>query len=204
MEKSWQHYWQQKKNKTIFILSLLALALVLFCFLHFLTYNENRAGYRFDDPILSQFSPIDVSGITFGITYLMGLLGIIIALKKPALFIQLVQAYTLITLFRMVSMYLLPLEAPADIIPLKDYFLQNTFYSGRDNLKDLFFSGHTATIFLFGIYFTDKKIKIIFFSAALLIGILVVLQHVHYSIDVVFAPVFAIAAARIQRKVGFC
>lgn len=203
MKINWQYYWQQKKNKVIFILSLFTLATVLFCFLHFLTYNENRVGYSFDDPILKRFYPVDVSGMTFGITYVMGLLGIIIALKKPALFIRLVQAYTLITFFRMLSMYLLPLEPPTDIIPLKDYCLQNTFYSGRNNLKDLFFSGHTATIFLFGIYFNETKLKILFWFGSAVIGMLLMLQHVHYSIDVFFAPLFALAAAMIQRKLGF-
>jgi len=203
MKTNWQHYWQEKKNRVAFFVSILLLALVLFCFLHFLTYNESRQGYRFNDPILSLFSPLDFSVITFGITYFMGLSGIAIALKKPKLFVQIVQAYILITFFRMLSMYLLPLEAPADIIPLKDFFLQNTFYSGRDNLKDLFFSGHTATIFLFGIYFSDKKLKIIFFLGSIVIGTLVMLQHVHYSIDVFFAPLFAIVAARIQRKLEF-
>ena len=90
-----------------------------------------------------------------------------------------------------------------DIIPLKDSFLQSSFYSGRENLKDLFFSGHTATIFLFAFGFRKKPLKILFAIGGTIVGILVVLQHVHYSIDVVVAPFVAYIAIRMQKKLKF-
>ena len=104
------------------------------------------------------------------------------------------------TLLRMLCLYLLPLEAPESILPLKDTFLQSTFYSGRENLKDLFFSGHTATIFLFAFGFRKKGTKRFFFVGACVVGVLVLVQHVHFSIDVLAAPLFAYVAVRVQKK----
>ena len=98
-------------------------------------------------------------------------------------------------------MYILPLESPASIIPLKDSFLQNSFYSGRENLKDLFFSGHTATVFLFAFAFKKRVLKLFFAIGGTVVGIFVVLQHVHYSIDVIVAPAFAYFSVYLQRKI---
>ncbi len=203
MKNAWQLYFSRPNKRTIFLFTLVLLAITLISFVYFLTFNENRTGYIFNDPILNLFQPVAISEITFFITYFFAIYGIIISFREPALFVSLLQAYTIMTLFRMACLYIIPLEAPAAIIPLKDTFLQSTFYSGRENLKDLFFSGHTATIFLFAFAFRKKGTKILFFFGACLVGILVVLQHVHYSIDVVAAPVFAFLAIKIQKKVKF-
>lgn len=200
MKNAWQIYFSRPNKRILFFLTLFFLVLTLTAFVFFLTYNEHRAGYTFDDPILKLFHPIAVSEITFFTTYFLGIYGLIISFRMPQLFTGLLQAYTMMTLMRMLCLYVVPLEAPASIIPLKDTFLQSTFYSGRENLKDLFFSGHTATIFLFAFAFRKKKTKWLFFIGATLIAVLVVAQHVHYSIDVVAAPVFAYVAVYIQKR----
>lgn len=203
MKNAWQLYFSRPNKRTIFLFTLSFLIITLISFVYFLTYNENRTGYVFDDPILNLFKPVAISELTFFITYFFAIYGIIISFREPALFVSLLQAYTIMTLFRMFCLYILPLEAPVSIIPLKDTFLQSTFYSGRENLKDLFFSGHAATIFLFAFAFKKKETKILFLFGALTVGVLVVLQHVHYSIDVLAAPVFAFLAIKIQKKVKF-
>lgn len=198
---NWKIFLNAKKNKLIFIFSFITLALVLISFLHFLTFNENREGFVFNDPILNLYNPKEISVFTFALTYILAISGIVISLKTPQLFIRLIQAYLIMTIFRMLCLFMFPLEAPKLIIPLKDIFLENTFYSGRENLKDLFFSGHTATIFLFGIYFDKKELKFLYFLGSLTIGIMLMIQHVHYSIDVAAAPIVAILASIIQKKI---
>ncbi len=201
MKNAWQLYFARPNKRTVFFLTLAILTVTLISFVYFLTYNEGRVGYIFDDPILNSFKPIAVSEITFFVTYFFAVYGIIISFREPPIFISLLQAYTILTFLRMLSLYFFPLEAPTTIIPLKDSFLQSTFYSGRENLKDLFFSGHTATIFLFAFAFRKKGTKRFFFIGAYLVGILVVMQHVHFSIDVIAAPLFAYCAIQIQKKI---
>jgi len=200
---TWKIYLSEKRNRIILFVSLLTLALTLLGFLHFLTFNEGRVGYLFHDPVLSLFSPFNISLFTFIVTYSLVLYGIASAFKTPVLLVRLLQGYMFMTLLRMACLYFVPLEPPADIIPLYDAFLKLSFYSGRDNLKDLFFSGHTATMFLFAFAFEDKKLKIIFTSGAILVGMLVLLQHVHYSIDVVAAPFVSWTSLKIQEKINY-
>lgn len=200
MKNAWQLYFSRPNKRTVFLFTIGILILTLISFVYFLAFNENRIGYVFNDPVLSLFKPFAVSEITFFITYFFAVYGIIISFREPPLFITLLQAYTIMTLLRMLCLYLLPLEAPESIIPLKDTFLQSTFYSGRENLKDLFFSGHTATIFLFAFVFRKKGTKMFFFVGACVVGVLVLIQHVHYSIDVLAAPIFAYVAIRVQKK----
>ena len=200
MKNAWQLYFSRPNKRTEFLFTIGILTLTLISFVYFLTFNENRLGYVFKDPILNLFEPVAISEVTFFITYFFAIYGIIISFREPALFVTLLQAYTIMTLFRITCLYVIPLEAPDKIIPLKDTFLQSTFYSGRENLKDLFFSGHTATIFLFGFAFRKIGIKIMFLFGASLVGILVIVQNVHYSIDVVAAPIFAFLSIKIQMK----
>lgn len=200
MKIAWRNYFSRPNKKIVFICSILMLAITLLAFIYFLTYNENRIGYVFHDPILRLFNPVALSEITFFITYFFAIYGLILCFREPALFVSIIQAYTLMTLLRMMCLYAFPLEAPESIIPLKDTFLQACFYSGRENLKDLFFSGHTATLFLFAFGFRKNRLKWAFGIAASTVAVLVVLQHVHYSIDVIVAPLFAFFVIRIQRK----
>jgi hypothetical protein len=201
-QSGWNTYWKNRRNKGIVLLSLSALTLTLFFFVHFLTFNEARKGFVFKDPVLGLFHPYSLSEYTFFITYLLGVYGLIVCAQKPQLFVKLVQAYTIMTLLRMACMFLLPLEPPELIIPLRDSFLRSSFYSGRENLKDLFFSGHTATIFLFVFIFENIRFKWFYAVGATVVGMLLVLQHVHFSIDVAAAPVFAYLGVHLQKKTG--
>lgn len=203
MKINWQTYWQSRGNRTVFIYSAVFLTIVLFCFLHVLTFIEDREGYIFNDPILNLFDPIDFSFTTFIVTYSFVLTGILITFRKPQLFVKLIQGYAILTLFRIFSLFFITLEPPPTIIPLQDIFLQSTFYSGRVNLKDLFFSGHTAILFLFAFDFTNPKLKILFIVGGIVIGTLVMLQHVHFSIDVFAAPVFAYLTIFTREKINF-
>jgi hypothetical protein len=199
---AWKLYFSNAKNIAVFFFTLTLLVIVLYCFTYFLIFNESRRGYDFNDPVLSLFTPIDVSMHIFVLTYVVSITGIILVLQKPVLFVQILQVYTGILLLRMFTMYLLPLEAPASIIPLKDFFLENTFYQNTTVLKDLFFSGHTATVCMFGVCFRNKTLKIIFYMFAAMIGFLLILQHVHYTIDVLVAPLFVFLAVYLQKQIN--
>lgn len=53
---------------------------------------------------------------------------------------------------------------------------------------DLFFSGHTGLPFLLALIFWDRlPLRIIFLASSVLFGVIVLLGHLHYSIDVLSA-----------------
>jgi membrane-associated phospholipid phosphatase len=99
-------------------------------------------------------------------------------------------------LFRILSMYVVPLDPPIGTLDLKDplIFVVGT---GTPITKDLFFSGHTSTMFLLSLTAINKKLKIIFLVSTFLVGFLVVLQKAHYTIDVVVAPFYAYCSYKI-------
>jgi hypothetical protein len=160
-------------------------------FAGFLAWNETRNGPVIYDPILSLFNPVDVTGFTFFFTYLGISVGILFSLRKPLTFYYLLTAILWIMLLRSICLYAVPLSPPPGMILLRDSLLESTFYSGDVLTKDLFFSGHTSNVCLIAFLTQYRPLKIFLFILAFLVGSLVLAQHVHYSIDVSAAPIFA-------------
>lgn len=183
-----------------FLISVFVLLIILTGFASLLAYIETRQGHAFYDPILNFIKPRDVSDFIFFVTYSAALIGLIYAFLSPYKFLHLIQMYGALTLLRVVTLFFVPLEPPTAIIPLRDEFLTNTFYAGNEHLKDLFFSGHAATLFLFYFFTINKFLKYTFLVAAIAVSIGVMVQHVHYSYDVIAAPIFAYIAYRVITK----
>ena len=89
-------------------------------------------------------------------------------------------------------------SAPEDIILLTDPVVDNIIGSSRTLTKDLFFSGHTSTAFLFFLMARNRTLRYILLVNCIAIAVLLLWQHVHYTIDVVVAPIFAFFAYWIQ------
>ena len=186
------------RNEFLIVLSILVTSLIAIS--NFLLFNELRHGSVLSDPILNLFSPIDVTWITFVVIY-SGLIAAIIYLaNKPELLTLAFLTYSFTALARIAAMYSLPLDPPTGIIPLNDPFVQ-LFGSGNILLKDLFFSGHTSTLFLLFLIITDKRVKSVFLLLTITVAVCVLLQHVHYTVDVIAAPFFTYAAYKFSENV---
>jgi membrane-associated phospholipid phosphatase len=157
---------------------------------------EGRQGVTLADPVLELINPIDLTWFTFGLIYISLILAIFSFAAKPEILLLALQSYSLLVIFRMMVMYSAPLDAPERLILLNDPFVQ-FFGSGEVLTKDLFFSGHTATLFLLFLISDKKQLKIIFLISTVLVGIAVLFQHVHYTIDVLAAPFFAYSSYKI-------
>ncbi len=198
---SWKKELKNKKFRLDILITILFLAMVLFCVTQFLGYNEQRFGFSFRDPILFMFKPIDVTWFTFIIMYGSIPITLIWLSKKPKMFFLGLQAYAIMLIFRVICMFLLPLNPPIDIITLTDPFVA-FFSTGMTFKKDLFFSGHTATMFLMFLCLEKGLLKTLLLIGTLSIGLLVLMQHVHYSIDVFAAPFFAYVSFIIAKRIN--
>lgn len=196
---SWKTFFQNNQKRTQFILTLIVLVPLLHFFSKFLTFNEKRAGALLNDPVLNLFNPIDLTWVTFALIYIAIILFLINIIKDPQKLMIALQTYSLMVLFRGIAMYLTPFDAPEKILVLNDPFVQ-LFGEGDILTKDLFFSGHTGTLFLLFLLVENKTLKSIFLIATILVGSAVLLQHVHYTIDVFVAPFVAYSSYRIIKK----
>ena len=162
----------------------------------FLEWNEARPGAALPDPVLALLAPRDLTWVTFSLIYLGIALGFARLLTKPRALVVALQAYVLMILLRIVAMWATPLEAPPGMLALHDPLVR-LFGPARLLSKDLFFSGHTSTLVLLGLTVPGRAWSAAFLAAAAAVGFSVLVQHVHYTIDVLAAPFFAYASVRI-------
>jgi len=194
--ESWKKAWENNVFRFYFSSILVMFFALIIPYGRFLDYIEGRPGSVLEDPILNLFSPLDVTWFTFGIIYISVILTLIRLSWQPSQLLITLQAYIFVALARMVSMYLIPLDPPPLLIPLEDPFVQSV--STGVLTRDLFFSGHTSTMFLLYLSCTSKKMKIFFLISTILVGLLVLIQHVHYSIDVMAAPFYAYTCYKLS------
>ncbi|HQJ46269.1 MAG TPA: phosphatase PAP2-related protein [Ignavibacteriaceae bacterium] len=200
LRASWQDFLADKRNKNELIISLILLAGVLAALAWFINYVENRQGVVFADPVLNLFDPIDLTWFTFSLIYFALIIAIVSLINYPDRLLFALQLYSLMAFVRIIAMFLLPLNPPEQMIILKDPFVE-FFGSGNTLTKDLFFSGHTATLFILYLVSVNKIIKIIFLINTILVAVFVLLQHVHYTIDVFAAIFFTYACYSLLEKV---
>jgi hypothetical protein len=172
------------------------LVVVLLSLARFLDYNEELSGFAFNDPLLILFSPIDVTWFTFGLIYISLLVALVSLSFYPEDFLIALQSYSLIFFFRFCTIFFLPLDAPSTTISLTDPFVE--FFGGGETLhRDLFFSGHVATMFIFYLTSRNMILKKIFLVNTFLIAAAVLIQHVHYTVDIIAAPFFTYTSYRM-------
>ncbi|WP_083325665.1 phosphatase PAP2-related protein [Hymenobacter coccineus] len=159
-------------------------------FYHFI---QHRAGHHLADPVLAHLPAHDVASPIFFLMYGSCIAAVAWLLGRPQLLGRGVWAYLLLQLLRMSTIWLLPLEAPAGILPFPDPFTEHVFHASTavPITKDLFFSGHTATVVLLALAVRGRWWRALLAAIAATIGGLVLVQHVHYVYDVLGAPIFA-------------
>jgi hypothetical protein len=182
----WIHAKREKFLLPKIIISLFVLVVTMLLFSRFTQFVEMRQGVQLSDPFLSLIPAIDLTWPIFSIIYGSIILGLSILLYYPERLVLLFGSYALMVMIRTLMMYLVPLDTPAGMIFLQDPFV-SLFVTGKTLTRDLFFSGHTATMFLLFLA-VPKKFKTFFFIATLFVGGAVLFQKVHYTIDVVVAP----------------
>jgi len=176
-----------------FFVSLIASLIAFILMLVFLEYVETRNGIALDDPFLPVFSPTDLRWITFSLIYSGMLLGLVSLCLYPFSLLLALRTFVVMSLLRIACLYLLPLGPPPGMIPLADPFIQ---LPGVPQVftRDLFFSWQIATLAILVFTAQWRDMRIIFSCVAVAVAVLLLLQHVHYTIDLVAAPCFAYVA----------
>lgn len=187
----WRTAWKMQGFSVRFIAALIVFIGLLIVFPTFFSFIESRKGYQITDPVLDAIPAMDFSPITFAIIWLVSFWFMIRMLQQPSIALKGLIAMDLIFLTRMLTIFLLPLEPPPGLVELQDP-ISNYFYGEEHAFitRDLFFSGHTSTQIMIGLILPGRKEKWMAFLGATAVAILVLVQHIHYTIDVAGALVF--------------
>ncbi len=199
---SWKNAWIAVDFRVKLIL---ALGIFLAGALQFPTYLRNiqlRKGVMLQDIILDALPAIDVSVPIFTLLYGTLVYMLIKTLKNASLFLLFAMTFVFETVLRMLTIALVPLDPPLSLVELKDPLTEAVVYASNQAItKDLFFSGHTATMVMVWIFLRGKTDKIIGAVACLSLALLLLVQHVHYSADVLAAFAFTFGSYQLANYV---
>jgi membrane-associated phospholipid phosphatase len=197
--QEWQEAWSVLGFRRKLIAGIMIVILILAMFPVFFQRIEQRHGILLNDPLLSYLPAHNVSIPLFIIIWTLSTLAAIRAIQSPRMFLTFVWSFVLLSIFRMLTISLTPLDPPAGLIGLVDP-LSNFFYGDKFITRDLFFSGHTSTVFVLSLCLPGRTEKKLALLATICVGLLLLVQHVHYTLDVLGGFVFGWLAYRIATR----
>lgn len=201
VELNWTAAWQDSRFRWQLILALAVFAIFPWKADDYFQWIQQREGIVMQDIVLTYIPARNVSIPIFAIIYVSVVYLILRIVRQPKHFLWFAWAFNIETLLRFACIYGVALNPPAGLVDLHDPIAELFIYG--ENLaitKDLFFSGHTATM-VFVCYFLPNRMerKIALLLTAILVMLLLV-QHVHYSLDILAAPVATWIAIKIAKR----
>jgi len=193
--------WKKAWTSSVFRnhLALTVMVFLASCMYQFycLRLWQARPGIQVNDVIQNLLPPFDFSVPIFVLEYSVLLLVFIYTLAEPQRLVKGLQMFAILMLARAAAVYLVPLEPPRDMVFLHDPMADLLLHTKNIVVtKDLFFSGHVSSLALLGLIAGSRYIKWYAALATVIVAVLIVWQHVHYSMDVAFAPVVSYACYR--------
>ncbi|MBP6386096.1 MAG: hypothetical protein KA313_08340 [Pseudarcicella sp.] len=200
--QSWSKAWQNNQFRWKFIGTLILFSIIAFNAPTYLGYIQTRKGVVLNDFILESLPALDVSNYIFVILYSLVVYFLSRTLCNAQLFLLFSMTFVIETYFRMLTIYLFPLEPPLGLIELSDPFAAIFIYGKKGAIThDLFFSGHTATMLIVCLFMKGKIQRFIAYLAALIVIVLLLIQHIHYTIDILGAFFFTFLAYFLAKRI---
>lgn len=188
--KNWKYFLGNKRNWIWLFFQSLIIFVFLKVFELVIQYSHYRQSFQLNDWFFI-FQPFDLSITICLFTYS----GILIAagylIRTPELFFNALNLLLAQNIIRAYCIYLVPLAPPEGMIYLNDPILAFAFYKGAEIKTDLFFSGHVSNLFLLALTIKELKLKYMVLIITVLVGIMLIVQRVHYSLDVISAPLIS-------------
>lgn len=198
LKQNWQNAYNTSLKRIKLLIGTILIVAIINIMPSFFRSIETRNGPVLNDWVLAHLPAYDVSVLIFAIIWGMGLLMAVRAFYKPSICTTYIWTLILICITRFISLSFVQLDPPVGLIPLVDP-LTSYFYGHAAITKDLFFSGHTSTMVLIYLNLDKKTDKIIAFIAALVVMFLLLIQHIHYTMDVLAAPVIVYGLFRFVK-----
>ena len=187
--QSYKTYFTDKTFLISFFGGLILLATSLVSQFFVTGYVNDLPSTPVTDLILSNIRVYDVGGIFVYGSFLLLFVALFVALRKPSSIPFMLKSVALFTLIRSLFVIMTHFTSFPTRIAIESSFLNHAFFDGIFTGNDLFFSGHTGLPFLLVLMFWDynKTTRTVFLGFSILFAIVVLLGHIHYSIDVLSA-----------------
>jgi len=200
---NWKWAWRNKRLRENFIGGIIALFVVVIFTYFFFDYIENRSGgVVMNDWILRIIPAKDVSIPIVFFELSVIILFSIRCLTNPTIVVTFLLGYVLVLITRNITIGITQLRAPHGCINLQDPIAALIYRSSCCN-RDLFYSGHVSLLFFIYLCSVKKPDKHYILFAVCSVGGLLLIQHIHYTVDVVCAPFFAFACYWISKKITY-
>lgn len=172
------------------LLTLIAGMVLAYIAQLFFPYIQQRHGITLYDPLLQLIPAHDVSFLLFACLYVPMLVWLTMLIAYPRSLLQVLMSIIALQTLRLITIWAIPLDPPQNCIILRDPLVYILAYHHLPVTRDLFFSGHTATMMVFYLAAPkNKKHLLIIWMAAVIL--LLLIQHAHYSIDILAAILIA-------------
>ncbi|MBS1529679.1 MAG: hypothetical protein JSU01_05200 [Bacteroidetes bacterium] len=186
LKENWKQTWNSQIQRAQIIIGSVLMMAISLMLPSFFNLIQKRDGILLNDWVLAAIQPHNVSWAIFTIIWGVGLYGLWRAIEKPTIYITYIWSLVFVTVLRVLSISLIALDPPRGLVTLSDP-LTGIFYGESNITKDLFFSGHTSILYLAYLCVERKNDKVIMLIATLIVACLLLVQHVHYTVDVVAA-----------------
>jgi hypothetical protein len=187
LRQNWKITWSSSLQRAQLIIGSVLMLIISLMLPSFFNFIQKRDGVELHDWVLATIPPHDVSWEIFTVIWGIGFYALWRGIEKPTIYITYLWTFIFITILRVLAISLVPLEPPTGLIVLTDP-LTAVFYGRSTITKDLFFSGHTSILFLAFLCLERKWDKILALTGTIIVVCLLLVQHVHYTIDVIAAP----------------
>ena len=185
---NYKSFFNDRKAISLTFAALFLLAISLIANLYAGRYASLRESNAVTDIILSNIRAFDVDSIFVYGTFIAFLGLLIYLIRKPFQIPYVIKSIALFVVVRSIFIMLThigPYPVIADLNPNMPlmYLFSHFSFTG-----DLFFSGHAGLPFLLALIFRKKAIyRYILLVVSLFFSVIVLLGHLHYSIDVLSA-----------------
>ena len=197
------HLYKDRSFLSSVSVGIFMLVASMVVFFYASNYANVSASNSVTDIILSNTRVYDISGVfIYGAVLLVSAITVLVV-TRPRYLPFSIKAIALFYFIRSFSVSLTHLNAYPyrAVLDSSSYFLTSHFFRAFFTGDDLFFSGHVGLPFLMALIFWDNiPLRIAFLVASVIFAVVVLLGHLHYSIDVFSAYFITYSIYIIARR----
>lgn len=185
------------KNKKKIYLSVFFLIMAVMLDYISGTYVDRVSSVVAPDLFLGHFGPMNLTFLFIWVYwFVIAVFFIYPFIFKPGKIHYAIGMFSLFVVIRAGFMILTHLKVPTDAISFIPPGGFGVFFFSND----MFFSGHAGLPFLGFLMFKNKGIKYFMLASSIILGLTVLLMHLHYSIDVASAFFISYGIYKIGNK----